>query len=198
MRRKIPCYATSKDAFESLAEKENPQGILAVARIPVRRLREYTPENFPWGAAVIAPQDPGNVGAILRTIDAVGADGLILIDESVDAFHPTAVRASLGSIFRRPVIPVTFSEFSQWAAEYGYHIYGSSAHAALDYRQANLYRRPLILLMGSERKGLSQEQTSMCEAVVRIPMRGKVTSLNLAVAAGILLYAIMHQLEQST
>lgn len=197
MRRKIPCHATSKEVFKSLAEKENPQGILAVASKPVRQLNEFTPENFSWGAAVIAPQDPGNVGAILRTIDAVSADGLILIDESVDAFHPTAVRASLGAIFRRPVIQTTFSEFSKWAAEYGYHLFGSSAHAALDYRQPDLYKRPLILLLGSEREGLSEEQASICEAVVRIPMRGKVTSLNLAVAAGILLYAILHQLEQS-
>ncbi len=194
-RRKIPCHATSQEAFASLADKENPQGILAVARMPVHRLSEFTPVNFSWGVAVVAPQDPGNVGAILRTIDAVGVDGLILIDEGVDAYHPTAVRASLGAIFRRPVIPVTFTEFSRWTAEYGYHVVGSSAHAAQDYRQADLSRRPLILLMGSERQGLSQEQLSICEAVVCIPMRGKVTSLNLAVAAGILLYEVLQQSE---
>lgn len=195
LRRNLPCHAVSKEVFDSLAEKENPQGILAVARQPQHRLADLTPGNFSWGAAVVSPQDPGNVGAILRTIDAVGADGMILIDEGVDAFHPTAVRASLGAIFRRRVVSTTLNEFSSWVAEFGYHIYGSSAHGTLDYRDAGPFRRPLILLMGSEREGLRQDQISICEAIIRIPMQGKVTSLNLAVAAGILLYAIWQRLE---
>ncbi len=97
-----PCYETTAEILESLAEKDNPQGVIAVVRQPHRSLADLNPQNFPWGVALVAPQDPGNVGAILRTIDAVGASGLILIDSSVDPYHHTAVRASLGSIFWYP------------------------------------------------------------------------------------------------
>lgn len=194
-RRNIPRHATSKDVFNSLADKENPQGILAVARQINRQLGELTPRTFSWGVAILAPQDPGNVGTVLRTIDAVGADGLILIDEGVDAYHPSAVRASLGAIFRLPVVQTTFSEFVSWGVRYGYHIYGSSAHAAVDYRSFTSFFCPFVLLLGSEREGLSPEQASICEVMLRIPMRGKVTSLNLAVAAGILLYSMWEKLE---
>jgi len=97
----VGCYATSGDVFASMADKENPQGILAVARQPRLSLGTLTAKNFPWGIALVAPQDPGNVGAILRTVDAVGASGIILLENSVDAYHPTAVRASMGQSFAR-------------------------------------------------------------------------------------------------
>ena len=106
----IACYETSADVFASLAEKENPQGVIAVVRQRRARLADLTPQNFPWGVAIVAPQDPGNVGTILRTIDAVGASGLILLDSSVDPYHPTAVRASLGSIFWYPIVSASFND----------------------------------------------------------------------------------------
>ena len=99
----IPCYAVTDEVFASLAEKENPQGILAVIHQPVTTLDDLEPDNFPWGVALIDPQDPGNVGAIMRTIDAVGASGLLLIssgrgdDGVVDPYQPGCVRASMGS-----------------------------------------------------------------------------------------------------
>lgn len=193
----VACYATSGEVFASLADKDNPQGILAVARKTQISLVDLTAENFTWGVALVSPQDPGNLGAILRTIDAVGADGLLLLENSVDAYHPSAVRASMGAIFRHPVVESSFAEFAQWARRLGYHVYGSSAHATLDYRQVEHFQGPTILMMGSEREGLTSAQTAVCEAILRLPMRGKVTSLNLAVAAGILMYAILDRLEQN-
>lgn len=187
----VPLYATSADVFASLAGKENPQGIMAVVSQRQEDLASQKPENFSWGVACVAPQDPGNVGTILRTIDAVGASGLILIDEGVDAYHPTAVRASMGAIFRHPVINTSFTDFAQWARLNGYHVYGTSAHGSLDYREVPGFSRPAILLLGSEQKGLTAEQVEICRDVVRLPMRGEVTSLNLAVAAGVLLYAML-------
>jgi TrmH family RNA methyltransferase len=193
----IPCYATSAEVFASLAAKENPQGILAVVRQARGRLADLKPENFPWGVACISPQDPGNVGTILRTIDAVGASGLILIDDSVDAYHPTAVRASMGAIFRHPVVYTSLAEFSRWVGQYAYHGYGTSAQGRLDYREVSSYAYPLILLLGSERQGLTPDQTEICEEVIRLPMVGEVSSLNLAVAAGVLLYAMLAKVERS-
>jgi TrmH family RNA methyltransferase len=140
-----------------------------------------------FAAALVAPQDPGNLGSILRAIDAVGASGLILLDGGVDPFHPSAMRAGMGSHFVVPIIQAAFKDFRDWAKEDKVHVYGSSAHATLNFREVG-YARPAVLLLGSERQGLSEEQQKACDQVVLLPMKGKVTSLNLSVAAGILLY----------
>lgn len=178
----------SANVIESLAEKDNPQGILAV--VSKRKLRLSDLEVIRSGVALVSPQDPGNVGAVLRTIDAVGADALILIDGGVDQYHPTCVRASMGTLFWKPVVQAGFEEFDRWAKGKGIQLIGTSAHAQTDYRQTFPGNSPWILVLGSEQKGLSLEQSAACDVVVSIPMRGKVSSLNLAVAAGILLYSL--------
>lgn len=192
---RIVCYEMTGEIMNSLAEKENPQGLIAVARQRRLTLEALAPQNFSWGVAVVSPQDPGNVGAILRTIDAVGADGLILLNSSVDPYHPAAVRASMGSIFWHPIAAASFDEWVRWAKQHGYHVYGTSAHGSVDYRAAAFDERPLLLLLGSEREGLSREQAAACEQLVRLPMHGHVSSLNLAVAAGVLLYAVAEKLK---
>jgi TrmH family RNA methyltransferase len=186
-----PCHALATEVFASIAEKENPQGILAVVHQKHTRLDQLDAHNFDWGVALVSPQDPGNLGTILRAIDSTGASGLILLDDCVDPYHPNAVRASMGALFWYPVVQASFSEFARWASAQGYHIYGTSAHAHRDYRQVNSYARPRILLMGSERQGLSPEQVTVCEQVIRLPMLGHATSLNLGVATGIFLYSML-------
>jgi TrmH family RNA methyltransferase len=184
----VPCYATSAEVFVSISERENPQGLLAVVRKRELTLADISPANFEWGVALVAPQDPGNVGTVLRTIDAVGASGLLLLDSSVDPTHPTAVRGSMGAIFWHPVLQVTFEEFAAWVRRHGYHVYGTSARGSVGYESIDSYERPSILLMGSEREGLTPDQAGLCDALVRLPMRGRVSSLNLAVATGVMLY----------
>lgn len=190
----IPAYAVSAEVMRSVAGKDNPQGLIAVAAQRLTPLEGLTPVTNPWLVAIVAPQDPGNVGAILRTIDAVGASGLILLDGGVDAFHPTAVRAAMGTVFRRPIVTASFAEFRAWTTRQGYPIYGTSAAGAIDYRTAGDIRLPLILLFGSEREGLSADQKAACHRLLRLPMHGHVSSLNLAVAAGVFLYAILDRL----
>jgi TrmH family RNA methyltransferase len=190
----VPCYALTAEVFQSIADKENPQGILAIARARQYQLDELHPGNFPWGVALVAPQDPGNIGAILRTIDAVAASGMLLLESSADPYHPACVRASMGALFWYPLVSTSFDAFARWAQKHGYHIYGTSAHAAVDYRQVAVYEKPLILLMGSERQGLTPQQAAVCHHFLRMPMRGRVTSLNLAVAAGVMLYTILDRL----
>jgi RNA methyltransferase, TrmH family len=188
--RGLRCYALASDVFRSLADKENPQGILAVVRRLHLTLGTLTPDTAPWLVALVAPQDPGNIGAILRSVEAVGASGLLLLDGGADPYHPSAVRASLGALFWMPVVSATFSDFVTWAKAKGYHLYGTSAHGIEDYR-AVTYTRPMILLLGSEQKGLLPDQAAACQHLVRLPMTGRVTSLNLAVAAGVMLYAML-------
>jgi RNA methyltransferase, TrmH family len=190
-QRGIECLELTPDLFESIASKENPQGLLAVVRQRRLSLSELSPDSFHWGVALVSPQDPGNIGTILRTIDAVGASGLLLLDESADPYHLSAVRASMGAIFWYPVASASFSEFAAWTSQHAYHVYGTSSQAARDYRTIQHYEQPLILLMGSERRGLTPEQSRHCQELIRLPMQGRATSLNLAVAAGVMLYEIL-------
>jgi TrmH family RNA methyltransferase len=142
------------------------------------------------------------VGTILRTIDAVGASGLLLLSSGetisglVDPYLPGAVRASMGALFWRPVIQATFKEFTNWSQKHGYHIYGTSAHGAVDYMSIHQYEHPAILLLGSERAGLSAEQAEICDQLIQLPMHGHATSLNLAVAAGVMLYELLQKLSR--
>jgi TrmH family RNA methyltransferase len=184
----------SAKVMESLAEKDNPQGILAVVK--QRSLGFSDLGNIRSGVALVSPQDPGNVGTILRTLDAVGGEVLFLLDPltgtrgSVELYHPTCVRASMGTIFWKPVVQTSFDEFVSWGKNGKYRLIGTSAHAQKGYREVLPVDPPWILVLGSEQKGLSPQQIAACDLTVSLPMRGKVSSLNLAVAAGILLYAL--------
>ena len=171
--------------MESLADKENPQGILAIVRQKKTQLKDLKPIRR--AVALVASQDPGNVGTVLRSMDAVGADALFMLDGGVELYHPTVIRASMGTLFWKPVIQTSFDEFIKWARQEKHQLIGTSAKADSDYR-ALIPREPWSLVLGNEQKGLSPEQTAACEVTVSLPMHGRVSSLNLAVAAGVLLY----------
>lgn len=201
------------DVFASLSGKEGPQGLGAVVRQRWERLwdddREPLRSDVPLAGggqpsssadrpppvlwvALDSVADPGNLGTILRTCDAVGATGVILLGEATDPHDPAAVRASMGAIFAQRLVRADAAELGPWAHRRGLRIVGTSDAAATDY-QAVDYRVPLALLMGSERQGLSGELLALCDAVVRIPMAGRSDSLNLAVATGVMLYEIFNQ-----
>jgi TrmH family RNA methyltransferase len=187
-RSGLTLQPVSANVMESLAEKDNPQGILALVK--QRNLSLSGLGMIRSGLALVSPQDPGNVGTILRTLDASGADALFLLDGGVDLYHPTCVRASMGTLFWKPVIQASFSEFKGWVRNKQIRLVGTSAHASVDYREFDPGDAPWVLLLGNEQKGLSGEQMSACDVTLSLPMRGRVSSLNLSVAAGILLYAI--------
>lgn len=187
-RSGIEPQPVSTKVMDSLTDKDNPQGVLALVKQRERRLDDLGPIHA--GVALVSPQDPGNVGTILRTIDAVGADALFLLEGGVGLYHPTCVRASMGILFWKPVVLASFAEFVDWAREQGLYLVGSSAHAKVDYREIELGESPWVLLLGNEQKGLSEGQITKCNVTVSLPMQGKVSSLNLSVAAGILLYAL--------
>ncbi len=190
-KKGIRCQSASADIFRSLAGKENPQGILASVRQRNLSLADLT--DFRRGAAVVAPQDPGNVGTILRTLDAAGADGLILLDGGVDIYHPKVVRASMGALFWKPIVRAGFNDFRAWVQKDNYKLLGTSAHGTSDFAALNLSDENWVLLLGSEQKGLSQEQINACDTLLSLPMQGRGTSLNLGVAAGIFLYGLMQK-----
>ena len=180
----------SSQIMESLADKDNPQGILAIVRQRQLAAPSRSAPPLQRALALVSPQDPGNVGTILRTLDAVKADALFLIDGGVDLYHPTVVRSSMGTIFWTPVMQASFQDFVAWARDRNYQLLATSARGDVDY-QTLVPQIPWILVLGNEQKGLSAEQTNACDVAVSIPMRGRVSSLNLAVAAGVLLYHFM-------
>ncbi|MFC2054819.1 TrmH family RNA methyltransferase [Chloroflexota bacterium] len=190
----VPSFPTSTDVFASITAKENPQGILIVVRQLESKMEDLAPHNFPWGVALVSPQDPGNLGTILRTIDAVGASGLLLIEAGIDPYHPSAVRASMGAIFWYSVVKSSLTDFRSWVLEHNYHVYGTSATGDTDYHSVTRYESPCVLLLGSERQGLSHEHTQLCEQVVSLPMVGRASSLNMGVAAGVLLYSMREKI----
>jgi TrmH family RNA methyltransferase len=196
-RLPIPPQPVSAQVMESLADKENPQGILAMVHQRKSTLETY---HLPaksrmkaQGVALVSPQDPGNVGTILRTMDAVGADVLFLLDASdgmrgsVELYHPTVIRSSMGTLFWKPVVQASFGEFVAWARREKFQLIGTSAHGDVEYQTFHP-QVPWILVLGNEQKGLSTEQIRECDVTVSLPMKGRVSSLNLAVAAGVLLY----------
>jgi TrmH family RNA methyltransferase len=184
-RLPVPAQSVSVPVMESLADKEHPQGIIAVVR--QRRVALSDVKPFSSAAALVSPQDPGNVGTVLRTLDAAGVDMLFMLDGGVELYHPTVVRASMGSLFWKPVAQASFDEFAAWARARNFQLIGTSAKADVSYKTL-VPQQPWILILGNEQKGLSREQTAACDVTVSLPMRGRSSSLNLAVAAGVLLY----------
>ena len=190
-RLKTQPQPVSIPVMESLADKENPQGIVAV--VHQRKVQLDSLQAMRSGVVLVSPQDPGNVGTILRTMDAVDSDVLFLLDGGVDLYHPSVVRASMGTLFWKPVIQTSFHEFLDWARRSGTaatQLIGTSAHGDVDYHEL-LTQEPWVLVLGNEQKGLTPEQSKACDMTVSLPMKGRVSSLNLSVAAGVLLYQLV-------
>jgi TrmH family RNA methyltransferase len=185
----VSVLAVSADVFRSLSDREGPQGLGAVVRQRWSTLEVSDPHAGLCWIALERIADPGNLGTILRTADAVGAAGLILLGPSADPHDPTALRASMGAIFSQHLVRASWEAFVAWTRANGCQLVGAAGSAETDYREA-AFRQPLLLLMGSEREGLTAEQQAACDLLVRVPMVGRSDSLNLAVATGALLYQI--------
>ncbi len=180
----------SADLFARVASREHPSGLGAVVRM-ARRAPDDLP--VPPDALLVGLDgvgNPGNLGTILRTADAVGASGLLLIGEGTDPYHPAAVKASMGTLFRVPFarVPAAADLFA-WCRARGVDVVTTSAKATTVHWDA-AYPAPALVLFGSEAQGLSADALAAGNVQVRIPMHGGATSLNLAVAAGILLYEV--------
>lgn len=178
--------------FQTISMKDGPQGIGAIIRRKKHSLYSLAlGQNDLW-IALDAVQDPGNLGTIMRTSDCTGARGIILLDHATDATDPAAIRASMGAFFSQTIIECSLDEFKNWKRKNKITVVGTSGNSNIDYHTYQ-YSFPMILLMGSERQGLTEEHLKTCDAVVRIPMVGKSDSLNLAIATGVILYEIFNQ-----
>ncbi|MDB5499188.1 MAG: rRNA methylase protein [Phenylobacterium sp.] len=172
-----------------VSRRDNPQAVVGVFEQVFRPLEVIEPHAARCWVALHRVRDPGNLGTIVRTADAAGCGGVILVGECCDPYSVEAVRATMGSIFAVPLTRATEAEFAAWRNRWPGSVVGTLLSADCDYRQAD-YGKPTLILMGNEQQGLPPDMAALCDVNVKIPMRGRADSLNLSVAAGIMIYAV--------
>jgi TrmH family RNA methyltransferase len=178
----------NREILEKVSRRDNPQTVIAVFPQVFHALDSLDPAAADCWVALQAVRDPGNLGAIVRTADAAGLGGVILVGDCCDPYSVEAVRATMGSIFAVPLFRVGVEAFIAWRAGWRGAVVGTLLTATRDHRQAD-YRRPTLILMGNEQAGLPPNLAAVCDVNVKIPMRGRADSLNLSVATGIMIYA---------
>ncbi len=171
----------------TLSRKDNSQAVITAFKQRTTTLADFPAAGPRRFLALYEIRDPGNLGTVIRTADAAGCDGVILIGQTCDPFSVEAVRASMGSIFAIPVATTSFEDFSQWAKANTVRIIAASMHGTHAHDKAQFGERSCIL-MGNEQSGLTADVEAACDELVRIPMMGKADSLNLASAASVMIY----------
>jgi TrmH family RNA methyltransferase len=180
---------TTPDILSKMSGKDNPQMLLGAYRQPQTSLEEIDRAAAPLWIVAQALRDPGNLGTILRTGDAVGAGGLILVDDSADPYSVEAVRASMGAVFTQAIATARWDEFIGWLRAGTGQLVGTSLKATTDYLDAE-YHAPCFLLIGNEQQGLPADYEAACDLLVKIPMAGRADSLNAAVAAAVMAFQV--------
>lgn len=178
----------SEKVLASITRRDNPQmvvGIFTQRWTPLRDLKPQTGETY---VALDRVRDPGNLGTIIRTADAAGASGVILVGEATDPFSMETVRATMGSVFAVPLVKTNVADFLAWKKAAGVEVVATHLAGAVDYRTIDYSKKPVVLLMGNEQSGLPDELARAADALARIPQAGRADSLNLAIATGIMLF----------
>ena len=193
----IRMYQVDEKVMAKLSDTKAPQGVLAVIRTPEQNLRQLRPGTASDNNAPVIildrVQDPGNLGTIIRTADAVGALGLILLEGCVDAYSPKVVRASMGSLFHLPVVQdVTAEEALTWCYRTGYEPAATALKNAQNVYKADISKK-MAFLFGNEANGVAEELQAAAETRLFIPMAGLAESMNVAMAAGIILFEGLRQ-----
>jgi RNA methyltransferase, TrmH family len=185
-------YVTSPDLLAKISGKDNPGAVLGVYKECLTPLAEIDRGQADIWIVAERLRDPGNLGTILRTGDAVGAGGLILIDDCTDAFSVEAVRASMGALFTQTLTLARWDDFLPWLRAGPGQLVGTSLKATQDY-QAPRYTAPVFLLIGNESQGMPEAFEAECDLLVKMPMMGKADSLNAAMACAVMAYEVLNQ-----
>ena len=178
----------SEKVLSSVTRRDNPQMVVGIFEQRYGTLSRIRPQLGETYVALDRVRDPGNLGTIIRTADAAGAAGVILVGETTDPFSLETVRATMGSVFAVPVMRATPAEFLAWKRTAGVSVVATHLAGAVDYRTIDYRKKPIVLLMGNEQAGLPEELASDADALARIPQAGRADSLNLAIATGIMLF----------
>ena len=191
-REGTPVLRVSPEEFRSISEAPHASGIGAILRQHWTPLDRIDPRRGLCWVAVRWLRSPGNLGTLLRTAEAVGAAGLILIGGEADPFDPAVVRASMGGIFHLQFVRASIDDFAGWCRRHSCTVVGTSPSADALYTEVAV-DPPLVVLFGEERKGLTPAEQAACTHHAKIPMVGAADSLNIGVAAGVMLYEILRR-----
>lgn len=194
-RRGTPVTAVSEGVFEKLAFGDRAEGLLAVVRIPDLSLGRLALPPDPLVAVIEGVEKPGNIGAVLRSADGAGADALVAASPRTDLFNPNAIRASAGTIFRVPLAAAPAGDAMAWARAAGLRLVATRVDAERPYTDVDL-TGPIAIVMGAEADGLTATWDAPDIEAVRIPMRGIADSLNVSVAAALLLFEARRQRDR--
>lgn len=179
--------------FERISYRDRPDGLVALAKQSPLSLEDLTLKNkIPFVVLAVQIEKPGNLGTILRSADAVGADAVVVVDQVTDIYNPNVVRASVGTLFTQPVIQVSSKEVYEWLQKHQIQIVASSPDAKRNYTDAD-FQKPTAILVGSEQYGLSDHWFEWADESVSIPMKGAADSLNAATSTTVLLYEVLRQ-----
>ena len=178
----------SEKVLASITRRDNPQMVVGIFSQRWTNLRDLRPGNGETYVALDRVRDPGNLGTIIRTADAAGASGVILVGESTDPFSMETVRATMGSVFAVPLVKTSVADFLGWKKGAGVSVVATHLAGAVDYRTIDYKKKPVVLLMGNEQSGLPEELAREADALARIPQVGLADSLNLAIATGVMLF----------
>ncbi len=178
----------SEKVIASITRRDNPQMVVGVFDQRWQQLRDVKPAAGETWVALDRVRDPGNLGTIIRTADAAGASGVILVGETTDPFSLETVRATMGSVFAVPVVKATPEEFLTWKKKADVSVVATHLAGAVDYRTIDYKKKPVVLLMGNEQSGLPDVLAKEADALARIPQAGRADSLNLAVATAVMLF----------
>ncbi|WP_068311691.1 TrmH family RNA methyltransferase [Polycladidibacter hongkongensis] len=176
----------------NITRRDNPQMVVGVYEQNVLPLSAVDPATAKTWICLDRVRDPGNLGTIIRTGDAVGASGVILIGDTTDPFAVEAVRATMGSLFHMPLVRCREDEFIDWRQKWPGPVVGTHLRGTMDYREPS-YDEPVLLVMGNEQSGLSDNLADTCNTLVKIPQEGQADSLNLAVATAIMLFEVRRE-----
>lgn len=180
----------SEKVLVAITRRDNPQMVVGVFQQKLLPLKDIRAHDGDVWVALDRVRDPGNLGTVIRTVDAVGAKGVILVGETTDPFSVETVRATMGSIFAVPVTRATSEAFLAWRNSFSGLVVGTHLKGAVDYRSVDFSRGPVLLMMGNEQQGLPDNLAESCDRLLRIPQAGRADSLNLAVATGVMLFEI--------
>ena len=178
----------SEKVLSAITRRDNPQMVVGIFEQRWKKLADVRPAANETWVALDRVRDPGNLGTIIRTADASGASGVILVGECTDPFSLETVRATMGSVFAMPLVRATAEEFLAWKKTAGARVVATHLAGAVDYRTIDYRKKPVVLLMGNEQSGLPENLASAADALARIPQAGRADSLNLAVATGVMLF----------
>ena len=186
----------TEKVLTSITRRDNPQMVVGVFKQKFTELDKIKPEIGDTYIALDRVRDPGNLGTIIRTADAAGIKGVILVGATTDAFSIETVRATMGSVFAMPISKCDVEDFLKWQNAHDVSVIGSHLKGSVDYRTIDYTSKPTILLMGNEQAGLPDELALKCDQLARIPQVGDADSLNLAIATALMSYeARRHALE---